>query len=153
MSRSLCRRNVCAAVLATAAACLLAGCYFVSYEDASKDPRYSHFVGSHYRSTERLAIHGITMERDYSPVLDHYTVTDLPGFGGREVLSKKTLHSGTTVKVLRVLRCTDCFLDTPFGGRVEVVVEVTSSADYQNAPVKIDIRYLEGPEQAFTKVP
>jgi len=129
---------------------LLPGCGVVSFEDASTDPRYSHFVGSHYRSEKPVAIHGISMERDYKPVLDHYTVTGIPGIRGPEVLSQKKFESGVTVKVLRVMRCTDCFLDP--GGRVEVVVEVTSSDDFTKAPVKMNIKYLEGPERTFTKI-
>lgn len=90
------------------------------------------------------------MERDYKPVLDHYKVTGIPGIGGPEVLSQKRFESGVTVRVLRVMRCTDCYLDP--GGRVEVVVEVTSSDDFTRAPVMMNIKYLEGPERTFAKI-
>ena len=40
------------------------------------------------------------------------------------MFSEKALGIGTTSRVLRVMRCTDCYLD--FTERVEAVVEITS---------------------------
>lgn len=137
---------------------LVAGCGLLAYgcntpvtfEDASNDPRFSPLIGTNYQSTEELMIYGITMERYYAPILDHYTVTTLPGIGGREVLSEHRLAIGTTCRIVRVLRCTDCYLD--FRGRVEAVVEITSRQEFTRAPVKIKIGLFEGAERAFAKI-
>lgn len=121
-----------------------------TFEDASNDPRFSRLIGSDYQSTEELMIYGITVERGYAPILAHYTVTTLPGIGGPEVLSTHRLAVGTTCRIVKVIRCTNCFLDS--GGRVEAVVEITSRQEFTRAPVKVKIGLFDGSERAFTKV-
>lgn len=125
----------------------LAGCYFVSFEDASRDPRYADVVGKTFRSNERVAIHGISMDRNYARILDHYVVTALPGIGGREVLSHRELGIGTILRVIRVMRCTDCYLD--FAPRVHAVVAITSPSAYNDARVEISLDLLVGQERVF----
>ena len=92
---------------------MIAGCGLLTYacntivtfEDASNDPRFSRLIGTDHQSTEELMIYGITVERYHAPILDHYTVTTLPGIGGREVLSQHRLAIGTT--------CSPRFYDVP----------------------------------------
>ena len=127
------------------------GC-FVSFEDASLNPRYASIVGKEFRASGPVAIHGITMEKNYAPILDHYIVTTFPGIGGREVLSQGELVVGTTVRVRKVMRCVDCYLD--FAPRVHAVVDITSSDKYRDAPVQVDLGLLLGaePGRAFVGV-
>lgn len=92
------------------------------------------------------------MEKNYAPILDHYTVTAFPGISGREVLSQGELVVGTTVRVQKLMGCIDCYLDV--GPRVHAVVEITSSNKYRDAPVQVDLDLLVGsePERAFVDV-
>ena len=129
----------------------VSGCYFASHEDVTTDPLYSAVVNKHYRATAKTIIHGVTMDRNYAKVLDHYSVMVVPGFGGREVLSKDELPPGTEFQVLKVMVCTDCYLD--FGERVHLVVKVTSSAAYDAAPVNVPYEYVMDSPPVFVEIP
>lgn len=122
----------------------------VTFEDVSTDPRFSRLIGTDYQSTEELMIYGITVERGYAPILAYYRVTTLPGISGPEVLSTDRLAVGTTCRIVKVLRCTDCYLD--FEERIDAVVEITSREEFTRAPVKIKLRLFEGAERAFVKI-
>jgi hypothetical protein len=71
--------------------------------------------------------------------VDIFTVTSPPGFSGPEVIHRQVLPAGTTFQVLGVRRCTNC----PFEERVELLVRVLGTDEYQGAPVKVNLGLVE----------
>ena len=128
-------------VLLAVAALTLSGCYFVSFEDVSAKAPYSNHVGKQYRSVEKTYIHRVSLDRNYKPTPSAYFVYGRPmATSGPEVLSHAELPIGTTFQVLKVMRCTDCFLD--FGERVEAVVRITSVDKFNDTDVRVSTKLL-----------
>jgi hypothetical protein len=119
---------------------LITGCYLVSFEDVSTQPQYSSYVGKHYRSAQPTKIYRISMEQNYKREPSVYVVTPLPGISGPEVLSGASLPVGTTLQVLKVMRCTDCYLD--FKERVYVVVRLISTSEFNDRQIQVDNELL-----------
>ena len=104
---------------------LLTGCYLVSYEDVSSDPKYASYVGAEYRTTGDMTVYRVSMDQNYGLSPSVYEIVQPPGFDGPEVISRTRFPEGSTMKVLTIQRCTDCFLDTE--PRVHATVRVTST--------------------------
>jgi hypothetical protein len=121
---------------------LISGCGFVSFEDVSSQPEYSTYVGKHYRSTQSTEIYRISMDQNYRPEPSVYVVMGLPGISGPEVLTRAELPVGTTFQVLKVMRCTDCYLD--FKERIHVVVKLTSISLFNDREIQVDYDLLGG---------
>jgi hypothetical protein len=119
---------------------LIAGCYLVSFEDVSSQPQYSYYIGKHYRSIQPTKIYRISMQQNYKREPSVYIVKPLPGISGPEVLSGASLPVGTTFQVLKVMRCTDCYLD--FKERVNVVVRLTSTSEFNDGEIQVDNELL-----------
>ena len=128
----------------------VSACGFASFEDISTKPAYAKLVQKHFRSTGMTIIHGVTMDRNYAPILDHYTVTMPPGFAGREVLSREDLPPGTEFRVMKIMRCTDCYLD--FGERVHLVENITSSGAYGSAEIHVPIDLISDKDPPFVEL-
>jgi hypothetical protein len=119
---------------AAALAAVLTGCGMSEYEDISSDPRYHPLVGQQLEATSDLYLHAVTLDRNYAKRVDTCSITMPPGFGGPELVYRRTLPAGTTFHVLSVRRCTNC----PFDERVEMVVAPQGDASCGEAPVTID---------------
>lgn len=119
---------------------VLAGCGFVSYEDVSSEPKYSMHVGARYRTTEDMEIYRISMERNYGPSPSIYEIVQSPGFGGPEVLSRTDFPEGSTMRILSVKRCKDCYLDEE--PRMHVVVRLDSDRRFDDWEVQVDLGLL-----------
>jgi hypothetical protein len=120
-------------------AVLSGGCGFAKFEDATHELAYSELGGATLVTNSELRIHGVTMDRNYAPILDHYTITTRPGIGGPEVLSKRAFPKGISLKVVGVQRCTNC----PFENRVQVLVRPIAGKDYLDAPIKFSYGLYE----------
>jgi hypothetical protein len=125
---------------------LLAGCYFVSYEDVSSDPEYSMYVGAEYRTTEDMTVYRVSMDQNYGPSPSIYRIVQRPGFDGPEVISRAGLPEGSTVKVLTIQRCKDCYLDAD--PRVHATVRIISTAQFDDLEVSADLNLLSSHMQA-----
>lgn len=125
-------RTICSLALVV----VLSACGFVSYEDVSSQSQWVGYIGKEYRSTQKSLIYRVSMDRDYGPTPSVYIVKIPPGISGREVLSKAELPIGTTLRVLKVMRCTDCYLD--FEERVHMVVGITFPEDHFDVEVQVD---------------
>lgn len=136
-----CHRLVTAGCLLTLHL-FISGCGFVSFEDVSSQPQYSIFVGKHYRSTQPTKIYRISMDQNYKPEPSVYIVHSIPGISGPEVLSRAELPVGTTFQVLKVMRCTDCYLD--FKERVHLVVKLTSASAFSDREIRVGYDLLGG---------
>lgn len=128
----------------------VSACGFVSFEDVSRNPAYSNLVQKHFRSTGITRIHGVT--RDDGPVktLHYYTVEMLPGFRGREVLSREELPPGTEFQVMKIMRCKECYL--VFEERVHLVVHMVSSRAYDSAEIRVPIYLISGEGPLFVEI-
>ena len=126
---------------------LLAGCGFVSFEDVSADPQYSTYVGTEYRTTSDMTVYRVSMDRNYGPSPSIYKIVQPPGFDGPEVISKTDFPEGSTLRVLTIQRCKDCYLDTE--PRVHATVRVTSTTQYDDLEVRVDLGPLSSHMQAI----
>ena len=132
------------AVLATL---LLAGCYLVSYEDVSSEPKYASYVGAEYRTTANMTVYRVSMDQNYGPSPSVYKIVQPPGFDGPEVISRTRFPEGSTMKVLTIQRCTDCYLDTE--PRVHATVRVTSTTQFDDLEVRADLGLLSSHMQTM----
>jgi hypothetical protein len=122
--------------LVTGLAILLLSACMAEYEEVSSQEPYRRIIGKRLKSTSKLHIYGVTLDRNYAPTVDVYTVHGPPGIGGPEILSAATLPPGTIFNVSGIRRCTNC----PFDERIEIVVEVVRNQKYDDAPVTIPYR-------------
>ena len=102
---------------------LLAGCR-ANYSDVSSDAKYADLVGQEIRLIQDFRIHAVTLSGSPSDQIDAYSITPMPGFGGRHVPFRKSLRSGTVLRILKVMHCSNC-LDWGFG-KIHFVVEPPS---------------------------
>jgi len=89
----------------------LTNCHAAQYEDASNTGVYGGLVGNEYQTLNELFIHGVTYDKNYKnykKVIDEYVVTNKPGCGGPEVVERKTLKSGSIIKIKKAMRCATC---------------------------------------------
>jgi hypothetical protein len=128
---------------------LLAGCYFVSYEDVSSDPKYVGYVGAEYRTTADMTVYRVSMDQNYGPSPSIYTIVQPPGFDGPEVISRTRFPEGSTVKILTIQRCTNCYLDS--APRVRATVRVTSTTQFDELEVEADLGLLSSHMQAMPR--
>jgi len=120
----------------------ISGCYFVSFEDVSSLSNYSQYVGKNYKSQSPTIIYRVSFDLNYKPEPSHYVIKSPPGFSGPEVISRKELPTGTTFEVLKVFKCTNCFLD--FKERVKLIVKLTSTELFNDREVEINIEQIGG---------
>jgi len=128
---------------------LLAGCYMVSYEGVSNDPKYARYVGTEYTTTADMTVYRVSIDQNYAPSPSVYTIVQPPGFDGPEVISTARFPAGSTLKVLTIQRCTDCYLD--FAPRVHAKVRVTSTSQFDDLDVEADLGLLSSHMQAVRK--
>lgn len=95
-------------LVALLAACLLTGCPEAKYQDASDDERYAGLAGSRYQAKVDLVLHGVSYGRGPNKQVDEYVITERPGFDGPEVISRAALKKGVTIRIKKVLVCTNC---------------------------------------------
>ena len=127
-------------------ALLSTGCLMARYEDVSSRPEYVDLINTSYRSREVMLIHGVTLDANYKKVVDVYSITPRPGIGGPEILSQDQLPVGTSVRVVRVLACTNCI----FGGGDRIEVELPDLAKY--AAHRTTIEFSFGGRDILLKV-
>lgn len=128
---------------------LLAGCYMVSYEDVSHEPEYAGYVGTEYRTTVGMTVYRVSMDQNYGPSPSVYMIVQSPGFDGPEVISRARIPEGSTLKVLTVQRCTDCYLDAD--PRLHATVRVTSTTQFDDLEVEADLSLLSSHMQPIAK--
>jgi hypothetical protein len=107
------------------------------HKDVSSLPEYAGLVGTTYRTREAMLIYGVTLDANYAKVVDIYALTTQPGIGGPEILFRSILPVGTTIRVARVLDCTNCI----FGGGDEVEVELPDLTDYAAHPIRMSFTF------------
>ena len=122
-------------------AAFLSACYQVSFEDISAEAPYSSYIGKHYRSERAVYIYRVSMHPDYKAEPSHYVLHAIQVYSGPEVLSEAKLQAGTTLKVLKMLRCRNCFLDLE--DRVEAQVQLTSTTDFGDREVRVSAKVLD----------
>lgn len=106
---------------------------FKQYADVSGDPSFGGLIGATYQTLEDLEVLGITMDRDYKQIVDHFVIAAKPNFAGREVVSRERLKKGTLLRVSRILECSNCI----FADGLEVEVDVLGSDRYAGAHVQL----------------
>ncbi len=126
---------------------LSTGCTMARHEDVSSRPEHVDLINTTYRSREVMLIHGVTLDANYKKVVDIYSLTPKPGMGGPEILSQDELPVGTTIRVVKVLACTNCI----FGDGDKLEVELPTLTKYASHRTTIsftfggkDILLMEG---------
>ena len=110
---------------------VFAGCGVAQYRDVSGE---RGLAGQRFVSTAELLIHAVTVEPAYKRIIHHYVITPMPGFGGPEVLFRKSLPPGTEIQEITAQQCSNCLL-----GRDRVLVNV---AAYTDNPASIATEHL-----------
>ena len=111
---------------------LLTGCNAKSeYVDVSDREIYSNIVGRSFDTLAPLVLHGITLAENYEKKIDMFSVTIMPGFGGREVISRKTLPIGSRFSIVKVWQCSTCIPSY-------VEYEIDLHSENLNMPVRLD---------------
>lgn len=95
------------------------------YVDTNNDKSYELLKGSEYISIAQLEKVGVTDSAKYLDRVDYYLVVKSPGFRGPEVVNRVVIPPGTKVKVLDVLKCTNCLSGDE---RVLISLEGTSES-------------------------
>lgn len=129
----------------------LTNCTGIEYTDVSAEGRYQNIIGGKYRTTKDLMIHAVGLDlpnRDYNNrPIDYYVVTDWPGIGGREILSRKVLKIGTMFVVKHVTSCVNCLFDD----RIQVIIEIFSK-EYEGQYIKLRFPEMFAPAQDPEKI-
>ena len=86
---------------------ILTGCQ-AEYKDVSKEAKYSNLINTRFQTLETLLIHGVNLGENKEKEIDIYKVSRKPGTGGRYIISKIDLKSGSKIEIEKVLRCTNC---------------------------------------------
>ena len=94
------------------------------FDDVSHEAQFSHLIGVQYEALVSLRVQGITMDSNYSPVVDFYylSVTPEVEHEGPEVVVTSKFPVGEKLKVTKVLKCKNCV----FSSSVDVVVVMES---------------------------
>ena len=112
---------------------LLVSCWTARYHDISSTHEYAHVVGKKFNTLEELLIFGYSKNNNNFETIDSYVITEKPGIGGREVLSRDSLPIGSVIHVKRILVCTNCIFSIFF----QIIVEVVSDDRYSGEFVEI----------------
>jgi hypothetical protein len=97
-------------------------------------------VNSTFKTKAELILYGYNLNSTPGKEIHEYSITSPPGPKNRYVLSRKTVTSGTVVKVVAVKRCTDCFLD--FKPRIKLEVTSNEIMKEHDLPIFIDDNLL-----------
>lgn len=110
------------------------------YENVSTESKYEGIVGSKYRTNEKLLVQGITMDRNYKPIIDHYSILPVPGFSGREVILEDTLDIGAEIEIIGVEECINwvCFF---YSDRREYLIRIIDDKKSYLAKLRIYSAY------------
>jgi hypothetical protein len=119
---------------------LLTSCGFVSFEDVSDKPEYASYVGANYTTTSNMQVYRISMDQNYGALPSVYKIVAAPGFSGPEILSRTDLPAGTTMQILSVKRCIDCYLDS--SPRVHMVVRLASIRQFDDFELQVSNNIL-----------
>jgi hypothetical protein len=105
----------------------------VDFEDISKDEVYAGVINKSYDTRIKFLVHGVNMDETIGKDIHVYTVTPPPGIGGREIKSKTTLDVSSRIKVIKILKCSNCYLD--FSPRIKFKVKVLSEKSFDDHDV------------------
>ena len=111
---------------------VLTGCR-TEYEDVSRDVQFSAMIGTTYKTLRQLRLHGVTLHKNYQERIDIYSITELPGFSGPEVVTSSILKAGSILKVRSILKCKNCLSD-----RLEIVVDILSEKLTPDVQIRLD---------------
>jgi hypothetical protein len=105
----------------------------VLIEDISKNKEYESVINKTYETRMKFIIHGVTNNRTSEKAVHYYTVTPPAGIGGPEIVNKTPLEVSTKIKIIKVLKCTNCYLHFP--PRIKFQVEVLSNNSFDDHDV------------------
>jgi hypothetical protein len=121
----------------------LVGCYYqAKYQDVSAHEKYTHLIGTKYKTLHTLLVYGITTDRNYKKKIAYYTITEPPGIAGPEIISRGELVADTLIQVKKALKCINCIPSS-----IEFEVDILSEEKYRDHPVRIEepeIKYKDG---------
>ena len=104
----------------------------IEYEDISSNLEYQSIINKSYKTEQPLMIHGVNMEDVIGKDVHIYSITPLPGMGGREILSKEKLEVGASIRLRKVLRCSNCYWFYIIGSSNSYLIDILSSDKYKD---------------------
>jgi len=78
--------------------------------EADDNPKFSNIIGKDFILKSELSMHDISTQDSSGKFRHRYTITNLPGVGGREILSTRVLPVSTSINVNAVYTCQLCRL-------------------------------------------
>jgi hypothetical protein len=129
--------------LAILALAILSGCCTPGYEEIDNPSEYADVIGKTFKTREELLIFGTSKDAPWETI-DGYVITEKPGIGGREILSRDPFPVGSVFRVNRIMNWTN-WLSEP-----DPVVEVLSDERYRGAFVELSNRgntFVPGPNE------
>lgn len=110
------------------------GCSMAKYTDVSHEEKFKMVINKDYVTLKELMIHGVTLDRNYKKNIDIYSITEMAGFSGPEVVSKNILSKGTIFKIIRVVRCTSCWPEY-----IEFEIKILSTTNIKESiPIRLN---------------
>ena len=118
--------------LALILACLvIQSCTGVAkFEDISQAKKYSGLINNTYKTKIVFLVHGVNMDKPIGKDIHQYFITPRPGIGGRDIKSQNELGIGSIIKIIKIRKCTNCFLD--FSPRIDFEVKILSLNKFKN---------------------
>jgi hypothetical protein len=108
-------------VLIACVACIAVsgGCQ-QKFDNISESREARPIVGREFLSSQPLVALGVTTDPNYRGGVTYYSIKKLPGASGPEILDRFVLPSGTRIKIIKVLRCTNCFFMNDLEAEIHV---------------------------------
>lgn len=108
-------------VLIVCVACIFicGGCQ-QQFDDISASHEARLIVGREFLSSQPLVALGVTTDQNYRGGVTYYSIKKLPGASGPEILDRFVLPPGTRIKIIKVLRCTNCYFMNDLEAEVHV---------------------------------
>ena len=137
---------------------VIGGCFQQKFENISESREASSIVGREFASIQSLVVHGVTSDPNYRGGVTYYAVKKPPGSSGPEILERFTLPAGTHIKIVRVLRCTNCLFGNNliaeiksnglnFSGKPTRLVDLLR-IDKRHGQIALDEQYFRDVEEA-----
>jgi len=118
----------------------LTGCA-LKFEDVSEMPEYKNFINKKYSLITDMSVYGVNLPPEYKKKVNIYVINPIwPKIAGPEIITEDILKTKTVLKVQSIRRSIN---HLPGYQSVDAIVEVGSYDKSVDAPVVIDLKYLQ----------
>lgn len=118
------------------------------YKDISSTPSYNHLIGKNFQNTKNLYLHGVALDVNHPTDLSRYAVTRAR-LNGPEIFFLETLQPGASIKVNKVLKCSNC----PFGAPIFIIISIDIPDLKEHLPIFLYLLRVEDQDGKVTLDP